>query len=134
MMALNYLVDTHVLHWHWAVPSKLPVRVRDIFAKASRGEVRLIISHIVMLELNYLYKKLGLVEQFQDRLNDVSGGASFLLEPVHLIDIEKLPDFEAVPEMHDRILAIQAARLGIPMITKDESITKSKMIETIWDS
>lgn len=46
MMALNYLVDTHVLHWHLEIPIKLPVRVRDIFAKASRGEVRLIISHI----------------------------------------------------------------------------------------
>ena len=41
--------------------------------------------------------------------------------------------FEDVPEMHDRILVIQANRLGVAMITKDESIQKANVIEIIWN-
>jgi len=48
-----------------------------------------------------------------------------------LEDIENLPAFEAVPEMHDRILVIQANRLGAALITKDESIQKSNVIDII---
>ena len=129
----KYLIDTHALHWHWANPGKLPRKVRDIFARANCGEASLIVSHIVLLEIYFLYKKLGCVDQFRDRLVDLSSVDSFQLEPVLLEDIENLPAFEDVPEMHDRILVIQAKRLGVSMITKDESIQKSNVIEIIWN-
>ena len=71
--------------------------------------------------------------QIAHRLVDLSSVDSFQLEPVLLEDIENLPAFEAVPEMHDRILVIQANRLGVAMITKDESIQKANVIEIIWN-
>ncbi|MEI7924108.1 MAG: PIN domain-containing protein [Planctomycetota bacterium] len=129
----KYLIDTHALHWHWATPGKLPQKVREIFARANRGEASLIVSHIVLLEIYFLYKKLGCVDQFRDRLVDMSSVDSFQLEPVLLKDIENMPAFEDVPEMHDRILVIQANRLGVAMITKDESIQKSNTVEIIWN-
>ena len=129
----KYLIDTHALHWHRATPGKLPQKVREIFARANRGEASLIVSHIVLLEIYFLYKKLGCVDQFRDRLVDMSSVDSFQLEPVLLKDIENMPAFEDVPEMHDRILVIQANRLGVSMITKDESIQKSNVIEIIWN-
>jgi PIN domain nuclease of toxin-antitoxin system len=129
----HYLIDTHALHWHWANPSKLPSSVRAIFTEANSGRACLIISYVVLLELFYLYKKLDCTEEFRNRLKDLEISVSFRLEPVSIQDIVMLPEFESIPEMHDRILVIQAARLGVPIVTKDVSIRKSNQIVSIWD-
>lgn len=129
----SYLIDTHTLHWHWASPAKLTPKVRAIFAEANAGETRLIVSFVVLLELFYLYKKLDCTGEFRKRLKDLESSASFLIEPVAYQDIEMLPEYESIPEMHDRILVIQAARLGVPIVTKDESIRRSDRIVSIWD-
>ena len=37
-----------------------------------------------------------------------------------------------VPEMHDRIIAATALAQGAAIITKDESLRRSKAVEVVW--
>lgn len=128
----RYVFDTHALHWHWTGPSKLPPKVRDIVAEADAGKACIVVSHIVLAELYYLFRKLGCQDHFPQRMVELRSSAAFQLEPVLLQDVEQLPNFESVPEMHDRLIAIQAVRLGAFLVTKDPSIQASGTVSCIW--
>lgn len=54
-------------------------------------------------------------------------GSGYRIEPITADDLRQLPDFADIPEMHDRLIAIQAARLGATVITKDKELQASTM-------
>ena len=128
----GYMFDTHALYWHWTAPARLPTAVRDIIAAAGIGEAHIVVSHVVLAEMYFLFRKLDCAEHFAPRIAELQSSGAFQLEPLLLADIEQLPHFEAVPEMHDRLLVIQALRLNIPLVTKDASIHQSSAVTCIW--
>ena len=56
-MSASYLLDTHTLFWHLTNSSKLSDRARRIFGDAAGGQITLILSPIVWLELYGVVKK-----------------------------------------------------------------------------
>jgi hypothetical protein len=53
-------------------------------------------------------------------------------EPLNLDDVHRLPDFDEIPEMHDRLIAIVAARLGATILTKDPYLLGSPKVKCLW--
>ena len=49
-----------------------------------------------------------------------------------LIDLECLAGVPEIPEMHDRLLAIAAKRLGAIIVTCDPIIQASTQVRSIW--
>jgi hypothetical protein len=49
-----------------------------------------------------------------------------------LDDIEKLPGYPEVPEMHDRLLVAATNRLGGTLVTKDAIIQASPQVKWLW--
>ena len=59
-------------------------------------------------------------------------GPQFILTPM---DAEDILDFEkdsSVSEMHDRMIVGIARRLGAPLLTADQNITASGLVEIVW--
>ena len=51
------------------------------------------------------------------------------------VDHTHIPDFMqdvAVPEMHDRVIAGVARRLGAPLITSDPLIIAANLVKIVW--
>ena len=46
--------------------------------------------------------------------------------------LEKLDLCPEIPEMHDRLIAVESMALGAPVLTRDEALTASPQIETVW--
>lgn len=46
--------------------------------------------------------------------------------------LERLDRYPEIPEMHDRLIAAEAAALDAPVVSRDATLTASSQIETIW--
>ncbi len=58
--------------------------------------------------------------------------ANFEIAPLDL-DVLKIAESIGAPlEMHDKLIVATAIRYDACMITRDEQITKSKAVKTIW--
>jgi PIN domain nuclease of toxin-antitoxin system len=128
----GYVVDTHALFWYISRSTRLGRNALQVFRDGENGDVRLLIPAIVLCELYYLNGKLGLPLEFSRTCDELKSAAQFEIEDLSLADIEILDSVAAVPEMHDRLIVASALRHKCPVITKDESIVASGIIETVW--
>ena len=46
-----------------------------------------------------------------------------------LIRLDRFPE---IPEMHDRLIAAEAASIHAPVVTRDEALSISPQVETVW--
>lgn len=127
-----FLLDTHALYWHLFRPQKLSSPARRTIADGEAGLVQLVISHIVLAELYFLLKKLGKELDFPAALAAIRRNPYYSMEPVAMDDIEKLPAYLEVPEMHDRLLVAATNRLGGTLVTKDAIIQASPQVKWLW--
>lgn len=127
-----YSVDTHVQYWHIAAPHHLSGAAKSVFDEARAGRAALVLSHVVIAELFYLFRKQGLTSEFTPFVGMITVSPAYRLEGISIDDLRRLPDFDEIPEMHDRLIAIQADRLNAPLVTKDASIRGCSRIKTLW--
>lgn len=127
-----YSVDTHVLFWHMIGTGPLSPKAQQILNDASLGKCQLIVSLIVLAELFFLLKKQGQEGLFDGIINQLLASAAFRIEGLELADLRQLPHYPEIPEMHDRLIAIQAKRLGATLVTKDAKIQASPQVQWIW--
>jgi predicted nucleic acid-binding protein len=127
-----YVVDTNALIWYLSKHRKLSQTARDIFAAAERGETRIVVSSVVLAELYYANKKYGLFGDFGALYRRLQAAPQYRLASFHA---DHVLDFDGnfdIPEMHDRIIAGLARRLGAPLITSDPEITDAVTATVIW--
>jgi len=127
-----YLIDTHALYWYMTNNPRLPKRVQDIFDDAEAGRSSLLISHIVLAELFYVLKKHKQADHFLGLVGRMQSSAAYRMEPLAFEDVLELPNFDDVPEMHDRLIAIQAKRLGAVVVTKDKELQDCSQVRWLW--
>ena len=68
---------------------------------------------------------------FEETLFLIDGYENFWIVPLD-IDILKVAANIDSLEMHDRLIIATALYFDVPLITKDEQITKSQVISVIW--
>lgn len=130
-MSASYVLDTHALFWHLTNSAKLSEQAGRIFGDASQGQVTLILSPIVLLEL------YGVVKKYQAPL-DFSAELRLLERPPYRItlitvaDLHLLDRLETIPELYDRLIAATALRLKVPILTRDPLITACPLITCVW--
>jgi predicted nucleic acid-binding protein len=111
---------------------QLSPSARAVFAAAEANRTLLVVSAIVMAELYYVNLKRGWFADFASVFNEVVSKpfVRFVaLEHRHVLEFAKNT---AVLEMHDRIIAGVARRLGAPLLTADIAITTSGIVNVIW--
>jgi predicted nucleic acid-binding protein len=90
------------------------------------------IPAIVIAELYYLNEKKGRPLDFPTKYARLAQSKQFVLLPFypsHTLDFDAS---SAVTEMHDRMIAADALRMRAKLITRDEQITSSGVIATVW--
>jgi PIN domain nuclease of toxin-antitoxin system len=128
----EYVADTHALFWYLVDSPRLGEDASATFDEADRGEAVIFISAITLAELYYLNEKLGRPIDFSSEFEELSSSSQFSFVAFAAEDVSEFSSLNAVHEMHDRIIAGVAKRMGLPLLTADLEITESGLVSTIW--
>lgn len=127
-----YVVDTSALIWYLKEDRKLGAQAAAAFEAAERGETWLIVSAIVVAELFYADKKRRLFQDFRQTYLALKAKPYFRIVPFVPDDVLHFDQDSNVPEMHDRIIAGLARRIGAPLLTTDPLIIAAGLVEVVW--
>lgn len=129
-----YVTDTNALYWYLTGDKRLSPHARSIYQAAEDGQTQIIISAIVLAELCYILQKKPLPKTYAELHADLKSKPFYQFVAFEPDDVLNFSDNTAIPEMHDRMIAGLARRLGIPLITVDPIITASKLVSIEWET
>ena len=130
-MAL-YVADTHALVWYLSGSPLLGETARRAFDEAASSESRVIVPVISLAELVMMIEKgrSGVdVAAVMAALRATPGFEIRPLTPEVALSIQSLT---ALPDIHDRLIVAEAIADKATLITRDQSITASGLVQTIW--
>lgn len=128
----RYVADTHALYWYLIGSPKLSATAKAIFDDAAQGRATIYLPAIVLAELYFLNKKQHQPIDFADKLAHLKASAQFIFVPFEAEDTLDFDAHAAAPEMHDRMIAGVARRLGVACVTRDSQIIASGLVATVW--
>ena len=128
---MDYVTDTHPLIWYFMEDERLSHNALSVFEDAvDKGLI--VVPTIVLAEIIHIYQKGRIKITFDETINRLEKSACFEIAPLSL-EILKIADkISKDLEMHDKLIVATAIYYDIHLITKDEHITKSKIINVIW--
>jgi PIN domain nuclease of toxin-antitoxin system len=130
-----HIIDTHALIWHLEGNPKLGKSAKKVFDDAKS---KLILPTIVLAEaIDIVQKGRTMIMRVNDLLQDVFGDSRIEIEPLTIDVLLESLNASAVPEMHDRLITatalfIQKQGFSVTIVTKDDSIIDSKLVNTVW--
>lgn len=85
-----------------------------------------------MAEILFIAKKGRLSLGFTATVAKIEALDNFEIAVLDLDVLKIAESIDAPLEMHDKLIVATAIRYDACLITRDEQITKSKMVKTIW--
>ena len=128
----RFVVDTHALWWYLRSPGRLTAAASAVFRLAETGNATIVVPAIAVAELYFLSVKLSQPFNPSELLEALASVDGIELSDLGRAQLERLDQFPDIPEMHDRLIAAEAAALDAPVVTRDEVLSASPAVETIW--
>lgn len=129
---MDFLGDTVTIVRHFSGSGRMGKSARKILEGVDAGENRLFISSISLVEILYLSEKNRIRVHLQKAVDLISQSANYDvvdLNPQIIILAETLK----FREIFDRLIMATARYLGVPLISSDVAISRSGLIEIIWE-
>ncbi len=127
-----YVTDTHSLLWHLYDLPQLTPTAQAAFSEVENGEVILLIPAIVLAEIVFTVERRRHDIDISEILDRIAVADNYQVLPFDLYAARRLADVTAISEMHDRMIVCEALAHHAPLITKDEEITMSGIVQTVW--
>jgi PIN domain nuclease of toxin-antitoxin system len=128
------MADTHVVVWLALEPSRIASKAKALIEETRQGGAGIAISDITLMEITMLERKarIKLDTSLETFLSEIE--ARFVVLPITgRVCVRTLLLPATYPsDPADRIIAATALVEGIPLITADRDIQRSKAIRTVW--
>ena len=128
---MNYVTDTHSLVWYFTDDQRLGKRALKVFESTVKAG-QIIVPTVVLAEILYIAKKDRIPLGFEETVARIEALANFEIASLDLDVLRIANTIDAQLEMHDRLIIATAIHCGAALITRDDQITKSKEVKTIW--
>jgi PIN domain nuclease of toxin-antitoxin system len=129
---MEYLADTVAIIRHLRRHPALGPQAAQILQEADAGNHRVYLSAITLMEVLYLSEARRVNVHLDELIRRASGSFNYEIVPVNAEVVLAAADVDDVPELHDRIIVGTANWLGVPILTGDRVISKSRHVQTIW--
>jgi PIN domain nuclease of toxin-antitoxin system len=129
-----YVTDTHALVYYVAEkPSRLGKHARRIFQKAENHQALIYVPTTVLWEMSRRLAEGSITFSmpFDQWCRSLEAHAGFSVAALEWQDVDEARRF-GFKDPFDCLIAGTAARLKMPLITKDTQISGSGRIETVW--
>lgn len=131
---MNFVTDTHPIVWLAAQPRKLGRRAERAFAAYEAGAAVLYVPAPVVLETWFLAKngRLRRPTTVREWWRAIAS-PSLVFEPMTAEDVLEAEQLAwRHDDVFDRLIVACALRLGLPLVTADEAITDSGLVDVVW--
>ena len=129
-----YVTDTHALvHYAFVRKTKLGKNARRIFDKAAAGDAMIFVPTIVLWEISLLMDlgRIRLSQTFEHWCRSLDNEAGFNIVSLEWLDIKEARHLP-FSDPADCFIAGTALRLDVPLITRDQKIVESNLVQTVW--
>ena len=129
---MTYILDTHALVWFLEAFSRLSARARTAISNPTS---QLVITSIVLAEVTFLYSRKRIATDIAEIRRRLLAASNCVVYP---LDEQVVSLISTTLEIHDAIVVATAMLyhdlLGqeVTLITKDEAITRSGLVEVLW--
>ena len=128
---MYYVTDTHSLVWYFTSDPRLSSKALSAFSEAE-SDGNIIVPAVVLAEIMFIAKKGRITISFAETLDKIGESENFIIAPLDA-DILKIADkIEADLEMHDKLIAATAIYYEAVLITRDENLSRSQIVTTVW--
>ena len=132
---ISAIADTHTVIWYLSGSPLLSEKAKNAIDRAADQGFYVGVSVITLVEIVYLIEKNRIAPDLLSRLVSILKNPDQVLIEVPLDSeivqlMPKIPRSD-VPDLPDRIIAVTALQIGVPVITKDSKIQSAKL-KTIW--
>lgn len=127
----QYVTDTMTIVSYLS-KRRLPPSVKRLFQSADVGLASILIPAIVAVEIGYLSGKGRIDVSLADLKQHIDQYATYQFQPLTLEIIETSLPMTDIPELHDRLIAVTARFMSLPLITNDPLIQASSHLQTVW--
>lgn len=129
---MEYLADTIAITRHLRRHPALGRQASTILDEADRGQHHIYLSPITLMEVLYLAEAKRIDVSLPELTRHIDSSANYTVVPIDSAVVLTAVSVGDVPELHDRILVATAKYLGVPILTGDRVIARSRHVSTVW--
>ena len=127
-----YTVDTQSLFRYLTGQRKrLSKAALRAFDEADLGQAIIYVPAIVLCEMWMVNHAEGRRFDYGQLMREIQTAAQFVVVPLEFEDAAMFDEFVAIPNDHDRMIAIAAHRMDAPLITSDGQIIASGLVKVV---
>ncbi len=129
-----YVTDTHgFVYYSLKKKGRLGSKARRLYDAAEAGRSLIYVPSVVLWEVALLADEgdIEIPERFDHWCRSIDSSRGFTIHALEWMDVDGARSLP-FPDPYDCLIAGTALRLDMPLITKDETIRDSGLLEVVW--
>ena len=128
----RYLADTHALLWYLGARANLGRRAGRVFDDLG-ATTEVFVSTISLREIALLHDqgRVRLPQGYSAWCDALAAPGGIRIEPLRRDDVEQARLLGVLKDPSDRLIAGTALRIGVPLLSKDERMTRERRLRVV---
>jgi PIN domain nuclease of toxin-antitoxin system len=132
---VRVLADSHAVVWYLQGSDRLSAPAAQALAESEQTD-GIVVSVATLVDLWYVTQTTRkLTDAHLTGLrNALLSSTAFILQPINLAVVDATTSIarDRLPDPWDRFIVGTARALALPLVTKDEAIRETQLVQVIW--